>query len=543
MTQLDEFQNQLYLSEEDKKQGFWMQDEVHLAHALSPLYASYMLPAMTHGTKKAFETVKSPVLQFKMKYSDGRAYQATPPYPGNFEERLGEHQKFAQSRFPVMKKVLFDYVDQELLPFYNQLDDARRGPLSREQARQLVQQLHAFYERAWELHFEIVTPRSALCMALESLYGELTGEENATAVYELLTGVMNKTLETDRELWNLAEQMKAVPEVAAVLLKEPSGEWLAKLSETEAGQAFLAKLELFLEAYGYRTQNSHEFLDPTWVENPEHVLTTLSEYIQKNYSFEGEFTKGVRERERKYEQTLSRMPEGEKKAVFVQLYQWALDSWGLDEDHHFYIDAMLPAKSRLFLLEVGKLLVQEQVLTETDDLFYLHYDELVKCLAGTQKIEAEVIAERKRTHEENKQKKVPPFYGEPPAGMGEDPIISRIFGTKQPEVSHETFNGYGSSQGIYTGVVKVVKGPEEFSKVKQGDVLVCRTTTPPWTVLFSIVGAVITDAGGILSHAGTVAREYGIPAVVGSRVATSILKDGDLVTVDGTSGVVTFGKR
>jgi len=542
MTQLDEFQNQLYLSEQDKKQGFWLQDEVHLAHAISPLYASFMLLAMTHGTKKAFETLKSPVLQFKMKYSDGRAYQATPPYPGNFEERLAEHQKFAQTRFPIMKKILFHYVDQELLPFYNKLDDARRGPLTREQAMQLVRELHAFYERAWELHFEIVLPRSALCMALESLYGELTGEANATAVYELLTGVMNKTLETDRELWVLAEQIKANSDLTRVLLEMPSGEWLEKLQGTEAGQAFLAKLELFLEVYGYRTRNSHEFLDSTWVENPEHVLTTLAEYIQKDYSFEDEFAKGVRERERKYEQVLSRMPEGEKKAAFVQLYQWALDSWGLDEDHHFYIDAMLPAKSRLFLLEVGKLLVQEQVLTEPDDLFYLHYDELLQCLGGTQ-VPSELIAERKLVHEQNKVKKVPPFYGEPPAGMENDPVIARIFGTKQPEVSQETFNGYGASQGTYTGVVKVIGGPDEFSKIKQGDVLVCRTTTPPWTVLFSIVGAVVTDAGGILSHAGTVAREYGIPAVVGSRVSTSILKDGDLVTVDGTNGVVTFGKR
>lgn len=295
--------------------------------------------------------------------------------------------------------------------------------------------------------------------------------------------------------------------------------------------------------YGYRTLNSHEFLDETWVENPQNVLTTIAEYIHKAYDFNAEFAQAVQEREHQYQQVLSKMPEGEAKAAFTQLYQWALESWGLDEDHHFYIDAMLPAKSRLFLLEVGKLLVQEQAIREPGDIFYLHYDEVLEVLAEPS-CQAGRIDQRKSIHEENKGKKVPPFYGEPPAGMTEDPMLARIFGTKLPDVNKEqqSFTGYGASQGTRTGVVKVVKGPDEFCKVKQGDILVCQTTTPPWTVLFSIVGAVITDAGGILSHAGTVAREYRIPAVVGSRVSTSLLKDGDMVTVDGTNGVVYFGK-
>jgi phosphohistidine swiveling domain-containing protein len=498
---------------------------------------------MTNGTKKAFETLKMPVLQFAMKYSDGRAYQATPPYPGNIEERVAEHQAIAGSRFPVLSKILFDYVDQELLPFYRKLDEARERSLTREEALEKVKELHVFYERAWELHFEIVIPRTSISMALESLYTQFTGDANATVIYELLTGVMNKTLETDRELWNLADQVKATPALKSLFLNTPPNQWMSVLPDTEEGKAFLAKLQLFLEVYGYRTRNSHEFLDETWVENPQDALTTLAEYIQKDYDFTAELAQVVAEREEKLQQVLSRMPEGEGKAAFTQIYQWALESWGLDEDHHFYIDAMLPAKSRLFLLEVGKLLVQENVIKEPDDIFFLHYDEVLQSLSIPEP-QADLIKEHKAAHEENKRKKVPPFYGEPPAGMSEDPVLSRIFGTKLPDVNQEqqSFTGYGASQGTFTGEVKVVSGPEEFAKIKQGDILVCQTTTPPWTVLFSIVGAVITDAGGILSHAGTVAREYRIPAVVGSRISTSLLKDGDVVTVDGTNGVVYFGK-
>ncbi len=543
MALLTNFQKKLFLSEADKQEGFWVQDDVHLAHVISPLFASFMLPAMTHGTKKAFDNMKMPYTQFLMKYSDGRAYQATPPYPGDVESRIAEHQQIAQQRLPIMNDILFQYVDQEFLPFYQKLDKARRSPLSIEKSLEKVKELHAFYERAWELHFEIVGPRASLCMALETLYGQISGEANTTVVYDWLTGVMNKTLETDREMWTLAEHLKSSPELTAQLIETPTNRWMTVLNGSEAGQAFLAKLDLFLEVYGYRTANSHEFLDETWLENPKDVLTTLSEYLQKDYDFQAEFERVIAEREAKWKQALSNLPESEGKAVFAQIYQWALDSWGLDEDHHFYIDAMLPAKSRLFLLEVGKLLVEETVISDPGDIFFLYYDELLLALEAPFPC-IELVEQRKAIHEENKKKKVPPYYGEPPAGMENDPVLSRVFGTRAPDVSEEkqSFTGYGASQGTVKGVVKVVKGPEEFDKVKQGDILVCKTTTPPWTVLFSIAGAIITDAGGILSHAATVAREYRIPAVVGSKVSTSLLKDGDLVTVDGTNGVVYFGK-
>nr|WP_272880021.1 PEP-utilizing enzyme [Sulfoacidibacillus ferrooxidans] len=100
------------------------------------------------------------------------------------------------------------------------------------------------------------------------------------------------------------------------------------------------------------------------------------------------------------------------------------------------------------------------------------------------------------------------------------------------------FKGYAASKGSHTGTVRIVNDQEEFSKISHGDVLVCKSTTPPWTVLFSVAGAIVTDAGGILSHAGTVAREYGIPAVLGTKVATRTLRDGDVVTVNGTEGTV-----
>jgi pyruvate,water dikinase len=100
-------------------------------------------------------------------------------------------------------------------------------------------------------------------------------------------------------------------------------------------------------------------------------------------------------------------------------------------------------------------------------------------------------------------------------------------------------HGLAASAGQYTGPVRIIMGESEFGKIQAGDVLVCPTTQPPWSVLFPSIGALVTDSGGILSHPAIIAREYRIPAVVATGNATSFLKDGQVVTVNGNDGIVS----
>ena len=527
----------LFLTEEDKATGFWVQDEVHLPYSFTPLYASFQVPAMSEGTKKAFETLKLPIGQFQTKIERGYIYQWNVPYEGDPQARLDEHIALVQERFPRVKAILFDYVNKELLSFYQSLDEFRKRPFNRDQAVEKLHELHAFYKRAWELHFEIVMPRMDLGMALEDLYGKLAQTTQTAVIYDWLVGVMNKSLETDRELWKLAERAKQSAELRELFAKTPVEKVETALEQTEAGRQFLTATRDLLEEYGYRATNSHEFVEEIWVENPAPAFGVIARYLETDYDFEQENSKLVEERKSAFEAVVQTLPDGEAKQAFLRLYQFALDCWGLDEDHHFYIDAMLPAKSRLFLLEVGKLLVQEGIVDAPQDVFFFYLDELAAALQNPTASQ-ELIAQRKREHEANKQHKPAPAFGQPPQNGGDNTMIERIFGLRAPEVEEEKFKGYAASQGTYTGTVRVVRNPTEFSKVQKGEVLVCRTTTPAWTTLFSVVGAIITDAGGILSHAGTVAREYKLPAVLGTKVATTLLRDGQTVTVDGTQGVV-----
>ncbi len=113
----------------------------------------------------------------------------------------------------------------------------------------------------------------------------------------------------------------------------------------------------------------------------------------------------------------------------------------------------------------------------------------------------------------------------------------------EPSTDPSIITGVAASPGTAQGTAKVVRSLVEASKLQQGDIMVCEMTVPPWVPLFATVSAVVADSGGILSHCAIVAREFGLPAVVGTRVGTTIIRDGMTVTVDGTKGLVRIEGR
>ncbi|MGE7602649.1 PEP-utilizing enzyme [Peribacillus sp. NPDC097675] len=542
MLNVEKFQNELLLNEEDKQNGFWFLDELHLPGALTPLFASYMAPAVTEGSKKAYETLKLPIHQFHIKISESHYYQNNVSYKGDIAKRLEENAEKIEALLPNLSDIFWNYMNQELMPYFHTLDQYRKDGIALTEAKGILIELFEFFKRAWEIHFEVVMPRGSVGLVLEDAYKNLTGDKNTTYVYDLLEGVMNKSLETDRALWMLSKVANESTVLSNCFASVPNEGLVSELQSSPDGQSFLLLIQDILETYGWRIANSHEFSEETWVENPEYALAVIAEYIKKDFNFDKEYAQVVEEREHKVTALLEKYPESDAKARFKQIHEWALAYWGVDEDHHFYIDAMLPAKARMVLLEIGTRLVEAKAIKENSDIFFLYLDELVELVSNPIDITTKIV-ERKIVHERDSKKNVPQTYGVAPQEETA-PVIERIFGTRTAEVDEQeqSFKGYAASKGVHTGTVRIVRDQNDFSKVQKGDVLVCKTTLPPWTVLFSISGAVITDAGGILSHAGTVAREYKLPAVLGTRVATQMLQDGDTVRVDGTNGVVYIVK-
>jgi phosphohistidine swiveling domain-containing protein len=192
---------------------------------------------------------------------------------------------------------------------------------------------------------------------------------------------------------------------------------------------------------------------------------------------------------------------------------------------------------RRAVVRFGQELVDRGVIQVPDDVFFLTRSELEEVLAGDTTDMRPTVASRQREWERNRRLT-------PPLSLGKSPMEKLIGGmaeavrTPGADLDGGSIRGVPASPGRATGPVRIVRGPDEFDLFQPGEVLVAQTTAPAWTPLFDRAAAVVTDAGSIAAHASLVAREYGIPAVVGTADASARLRDGEIVTVDGSAGVV-----
>jgi pyruvate,water dikinase len=193
------------------------------------------------------------------------------------------------------------------------------------------------------------------------------------------------------------------------------------------------------------------------------------------------------------------------------------------------------------LIALGKKFVDRGALDEPNDVFYLALDE-VKAVARDPNPETkDVVARRKADLERWEHLAPPPFLGATPA---ETPpafqaIVSKFFGQGVvPSSDPKVVKGNAASRGTARGTARIIRTLAESNRLKKGDILVCPSTAPPWTPLFAIAAAVVTDTGGILSHSAICAREYGIPCVVGTQVGTTQIPDGATIRVEASEGLV-----
>jgi len=196
------------------------------------------------------------------------------------------------------------------------------------------------------------------------------------------------------------------------------------------------------------------------------------------------------------------------------------------EDSHFYFLMPLPIL-RKSLLEMGRRLCDVGVLDTPEDVFHLRLEELEEIDEPSAIVEPEKLRATVRTRAARREE------------LTGVPLIDPTAIFPRRKYGDALITGTPASSGSATGPVRVIREPAEFDRLTSGDVLVCPYTNPAWTTLFQRAAAVVVDSGGPGSHAAIVAREYGIPAVMGTGIGTRTLTDGQFVTVDGSTGRVT----
>jgi pyruvate,water dikinase len=240
---------------------------------------------------------------------------------------------------------------------------------------------------------------------------------------------------------------------------------------------------------------------------------------------------------------LLRRARGVRAPIFWGLVRLAQAFAPLREDALADVGLGWPVLRRM-LHEIGRRLVEAATLATPDDVFWLELNELATATtaldAGRPPVDHRAaIAERRTTWERQRQRTPPPAL--PIKGgarfLGID--FTRMLPARGDQPAGGVLKGAAASPGRVTAPARVIHGSHEFDQMRPGEILVARITTPAWTPLFALAAGVVTDVGGPLSHSSIVAREYHIPAVLGTGAATERLHSGQRVTVDGDTGTVT----
>jgi len=379
-----------------------------------------------------------------------------------------------------------------------------------------------------------VPPVFAAGLAANALAGKLLGDlatddERRVAMRAL---PHNPTTEMDLALWALAREARADPEIARMLDETPP----EHLAEDYRGGALPPKLQMsladFLRLYGHRGVAEIDLGLPRWSEDPTYIMGVLANYLRLDdpqAAPDVQFLRATREAEAMVEELTRRATgKGRLRGTLVRfLLGRARELSGLREMPKFCI-VLLMARARESLWAVGTELAESGLLERAGDIFFLSVPEAWAALAGENL--RPLIRERHVVYEQE-------------IGRRHVPRLLLSDGTEPTADTHGAtgadgvLRGTPASGGVVRQKARVVLDPGEAS-LEPGEILVAPSTDPGWTPLFLTAGGLVMEMGGPMSHGAIVAREYGIPAVVGVPDATERISTGQRITVDGSAGEV-----
>ncbi|MEU9836649.1 PEP/pyruvate-binding domain-containing protein [Streptosporangium sp. NPDC048047] len=345
----------------------------------------------------------------------------------------------------------------------------------------------------------------------------------------------NVTTEMDLELWHLASRIRADADAAALLLDTPAAELATRFHDGTLPAVVREGLRGFLAAHGMRTVAEIDLGVPRWSEDPQHVIGVLANYLRLDdpaLAPDALFAEGAAEAERMVG-TLAARAGGLRGRVIRFALGRTRALAGLRELPKHHLVSVLAAM-RAELAAVGADLADRGLLSRPDDVFLLTFPEVRAALTAPPRhpgTPAGVVAERRQeAARELLRRHLPRVL----LSDGTEPEAVR-----QPGAPADgSLTGTPASAGTVTGVARVVLDPVG-AHLAPGEILVCPSTDPGWTPLFLTAGGLVMEMGGANSHGAVVAREYGIPAVVGVAHATERVSTGLRITVDGTSGTIT----
>ncbi len=543
---------------------FWFRDDLHQPFPISPLGMTTIQKHHAWGYHVGAEVTKLPPSKGgHVKIHKGRVmlgFEALTD-PDEIGRRAAEFGRLLEHCGAHWDEWYTHHIDEvkEGLNFMASVNDG----MSDTDLYNAIKRSEALNRRNWEIHFTTMYMADVLYFGFEGFCKEHGLEEKDFTI--MLKGLETMATKTDTALWELAKLADGY-EIGDKILNGDPKVVLSELEKDSKGVTWIKSFNKFLDMYGHRISAAHlDVIFPTWIEDPSPVMETLKAYISKTrqgWDIKADREAMIREGQASanaFKATLSdaERPEFEKQLeIGKKIYQF-------QEDHGFYIDGSSTARLHDVATVCGKRLVKYGLLEKFDDVFFFNYYELAEVMESVsmnrspaiyhyRRLTLPLIKERREGWEQVAVAQEAPLTMGTIPQKAEDPILMKVFGMvdemlKAGKVEEmavmDVFEGYPGAPGVAEGIARVVKTFEGFSTLKQGDILVCPYTATAWTPLFPKIKAVVTDTGGMLTHAAITAREYRIPAVVGTWRATRSISDGDLIRVNGNTGTVEILKK
>ncbi len=382
--------------------------------------------------------------------------------------------------------------------------------------------------------------------------GEWAGRSPAELLV-LTAGTAPVSAGSSDELEQLLVALRADPTARKLL--ESDGDAREVLDELRAlpGDAGTA-VSAYLDLVGFRPLDGFDISEASALELPDTLLRAIRGAVaDEDRGTTGGTTAGTGDADDRIAEVRRSVPE-EHRAEFDELLAEARLTHHLRDERGIYSDIWASGLMRRAALAAGRRVAGRGRIHEPEHMVDAGLDEMVSLVTTSAGPSADELARRAQYRATHSAKDAPPLLGPPPEPppdlSGLPPAAARVmlalglamemmFGAAEAPHEASLLRGLAASPGVYEGPARLVAGTSEFSRILQGDVLVTRATSEAFNILLPLLGAIVTDQGGLLSHSAIVAREYGIPGVVGTREATDRIPDGARVRVDGGTGEVT----
>ena len=524
-----------------------------LPDPLSPLFESLGLPAIEQGIDIMAQdlfNMPATVLTGFMQTINGYAYQKVsftgrqwwwlltrllPAIPRMLREGVPYWRDVAHPRYVA---AVSRWRDQDLVALS-----------SEELWAGVLELMNVFGHHLASLMASTMGPSAGSEGLFTRVYEKMIRQEGDPTAPAFLLGFDSIPLRAEKALYDLAQWCQEREALATYLNHTPTDQLLAQMGDDQIPNAvppaewanWHNRFRQHLADYGHLIYDM-DLAKPLPADDPAPILETLKMYLMgqgKNpYERQHSYTK---RREQSVQSIRPRL-KGLKRWAFDKALKWAQSQAPLREDGIAELGLAYPVLRRI-LHELGHRLVRMEALQEHEDVYWLERGEIEAALGTLARGNSpgdmtDTVARRQQLWQTRKQVTPPPQIPPGKKYLGMD--MEALLAGGGFDQSGDVIKGAPTSPGQVTATARVLHGPEDMDQMRPGDILVASITTPAWTPLFAMAAGVVTDIGGALSHSSIVAREYGIPAVLGTGMATKRIRSGQTITVDGGAGTVTL---